>query len=242
MLGNPVTNCGDESYKGEGDVLNMNNQVNLFYWHGMVSRIDFDNWNSNGCNTQSPPSILKCYDLYATIRHRVGFLDQPKQNSESNDRQDRLIQPEGAINPDMLYFSYCSGNGTLDFDVEIVPDCFGLDDQVSTYLNDPNVQQAIHANPTNWRECTILLYRPLKMDMTKFLEEFFQIAPGMRILYYSGDVDIATVPFAQTQRCLETMNRPITKEWRPYVINKEVVGYVEEYDTYTFATIKGNVI
>ena len=61
----------------------------------------------------------------------------------------------------------------------------------------------------------------------------------MRILYYAGDVDIATVPFAETQRCLETMNRPITEAWRPYVINREVAGYVEVYDTYTFATIKG---
>ena len=239
MLGNPVTNCGDESYKGEGDVLNMNNQVNLFYWHGMVSRRNFDTWNSKQCNIQNPPNILDCYELYLNIRHHVGFLDQPRQDLQSNERLNRLVQPSGAIDPDMLYFSYCTGNGTLDFNVDIVPDCFTLDEQVSTYLNDPDVQNAIHAKPTHWTECSILLYRPLRMDMTKYLEDFFSIAPTMRILYYAGDVDIATVPFAQTQRCLETMNRPIVNEWRPYIINKEVAGYVEVYDTYTFATIKG---
>jgi len=77
------------------------------------------------------------------------------------------------------------------------------------------------------------------MPVTNYLEIFFDVAPEMRILYYSGDVDLATVPFAQTQRCLATMNRPVVSEWRPYVLNKEVVGYIEEYDTYTFATIKG---
>lgn len=75
--------------------------------------------------------------------------------------------------------------------------------------------------------------------MTNYLEEFFQIAPGMNIHYYSGDIDLATVPFAQTQRCLETMSRPIVEEWRPFVINKEVVGYTETFDTYTYSTIKG---
>ena len=239
MLGNPVTNCAGESYLGEGNVLKMNNQVNLFYWHGMVSRVDYDSWNSKQCNTEQPPHLVECLDLYVQIRHHVGHLDQPKQSEDSEERQKRRVQPNGSIDPDMLYFSYCTGNGTLDFDVAIVPDCFGLDDQVSTYLNDPAVQQAIHARPTNWRECSVLLYRPLRMDMTNYLQEFFTIAPDMRILYYSGDVDLATVPFAQTQRCLATMKRPITKHWRPYVINKEVVGYVEEYDTYTYATIKG---
>ena len=47
------------------------------------------------------------------------------------------------------------------------------------------------------------------------------------------------MPFAGTQRCLETLNRPIKKSWREWVLNKEVAGYVEEYDTYTWATIKG---
>ena len=28
-------------------------------------------------------------------------------------------------------------------------------------------------------------------------------------------------------------------KWRPYVIEKEVAGYVEIYDTYTYSTIKG---
>ena len=72
-----------------------------------------------------------------------------------------------------------------------------------------------------------------------YLTSFFANQPTMRILYYAGDVDISTVPFAQTQVCLETMNRPIVEKWRPFTVNKEVAGYVEVYDTYTFALIKG---
>ena len=238
MLGNPVTNCQGESYNGDGNVLSLDNQLNLYYWHGMASRVDYDDWNNKGCNTAHPKSLLECYVIYGRVQSSIGHLDQPLQSVE---RQERKIQPSGSINPDMLYFSYCTGNGTLDFDVAIVPECFDLDDQVSTYLNDPTVQQAINAKVgTHWVECTSrLAYRKLNIPATNYLEQFFEIAPQMRILYYSGDVDLATVPFAETQRCLATMNRPVTKHWRPYVINKEVVGYVEEYDTYTYATVKG---
>lgn len=144
MLGNPVTNCDGLSYNGEGKVLDLDTKVNLFYWHGMVSRRDYDNWNNNGCNTQNPPSLLTCYTLYSTIASEIGVLDQPLEESLTKSRSVRT-QPESAINPDMLYFSYCIGNGTLDFVTAINPGCFSLDEQVSAYLNDPAVQAAIHA-------------------------------------------------------------------------------------------------
>merc|ERR1712137_1325031 len=241
MLGNPVTNCDTPDYSGEGGVLQLDTSVNLFYWHGMVSRRNYDSWNNMQCNTENPPHLAQCYSLYATIRSGVGILDQPLFTAERSERTERKQrQPSASVNPDMLYYSYCSGNGTLDFDVDIVPDCFTLDDQVSAYLNDPAVQAAINARPTNWTECTSkLAYKKLNMPMTNYLEIFFQDFPSMAVHYYSGDCDLATVPFAQTQRCLETMNRPIVEEWRPYVINKEVVGYTETFDTYSYSTIKG---
>ena len=239
MLGNPVTNCQSADYTGTGGILNADTRVNNFYWHGMVSRRNYDTWNSMGCNTPNPPSLTQCYQLLTTIEKGVGSLDQPLFSEERSTRNSR-VQPSGSIDPDMLYFSYCTGNGTLDFNTAINPGCFSLDDQVSAYLNDPDVQTAFHAVPTNWSDCTFKLkYKKLDMPITNYLETFFTIAPTMRIHYYSGDVDIATVPFPQTQRCLETMNRPIVEEWRPYIINKEVAGYTETFDTYTFSTIKG---
>merc|ERR1712000_483379 len=75
MLGNPVTNCDSYDYAGKGSVLELDTSVNLFYWHGMVSRRNYDTWNSNGCNTASPPSLIECYRLYGVIRSGVGELD-----------------------------------------------------------------------------------------------------------------------------------------------------------------------
>jgi len=240
MLGNPVTNCevNDPSYAGEGGVLDLDTQVGMYYWHGMVSRRNYDSWISYGCNTATPPSVITCKKLYITISQGIGKLDQPLQSMESKERSS-TVQPDDSINPDMLYYSYCTGNGTLDFNTAINPTCFALPDQASAYLNNPQVQAAIHAQPTTWSECGGVDYDKTQGSVIPLLENFFVLAPNMRILYYSGDVDLATVPFAETQRCLETMNRPITSKWKPWTINNEVAGYIEIYDTYTYATLKG---
>jgi len=241
MLGNPVTNCPElgVSYGGQGGVLNTNNQLNLFYWHGMVSRRTYDDWNNNACDTSNPPSVAKCDAIYAEVLVQIGPENQPLQNSDKNNKRSAA---QGFINPDMLYFSFCTGNGTLDFDVASVPDCFDLDTQVSTYLNTPAVQTAIHAqlvDKKEWEECGGVLYTKTAGPIPDYLEFFFANAPSMRILYYSGDCDIDTVPFAETQRCLETMDQPITQEWRPWIVNREIAGYIEVYTTYTFTTLKG---
>merc|ERR1712063_167915 len=153
-------------------------------------------------NTGSPNNLVECYVIYGRVQRGIGHLDQPLQSEKSEERRHRRIQPAGSVNPDMLYYSYCTGNGTLDFNTDLNPDCFNLDDQVSTYLNDAQVQTALHANPTHWTECTSkLAYRKLGVPAPNYLEQFFQIAPEMRIMYYAG--------------------------------------YVEIYDTYTYATVKG---
>ena len=58
-------------------------------------------------------------------------------------------------------------------------------------------------------------------------------------MVYSGDVDIATVPHAYTQLCLSYLNRPLKTQWKRWTVDDITAGYVEVYDTYTFATVKG---
>ena len=64
-------------------------------------------------------------------------------------------------------------------------------------------------------------------------------APQLRILIYSGDTDIATCPHAYAQLCLSDLGRPLVQQWRPWVMDQQTAGYVEVYDTYTYATVKG---
>mmetsp|Transcript_16227 Transcript_16227/g.63276 ORF Transcript_16227/g.63276 Transcript_16227/m.63276 type:complete len:118 (+) Transcript_16227:155-508(+) len=75
---------------------------------------------------------------------------------------------------------------------------------------------------------------------------------NLRIMVYSGDVDINTVPHPNTQACLYQMNRPVTQSWSRWTVpgpempvwsvnpaNKDITaGYVEVYDRYTYATVR----
>jgi serine carboxypeptidase-like clade II len=149
MLGNPVTGCDGSQFGGEDDILFMNTRVNLFYWHAMASRRDYDTWNSNQCNTSNPPSIFVCLKLYETITRSVGSFVQPlrrlSDNSAKVQHKRKVLETAGAINPDCLYYSYCTGNVTMSFNTDQNPDCFSTDDQIKAYLNDPDVQKAINA-------------------------------------------------------------------------------------------------
>jgi len=68
---------------------------------------------------------------------------------------------------------------------------------------------------------------------------FFQEKPDLKILIYSGDVDIATVPHPYTQLCLSQLNQTQIKSWSPWEVNDQTAGYFEVYNSYTYATIKG---
>jgi serine carboxypeptidase-like clade II len=84
--------------------------------------------------------------------------------------------------------------------------------------------------------------------MMAYYEQFFQNDPPLSILIYSGDIDIATVPHAKTQVCLDGLGRSVTQSWSrwtipgpalPHRANNITAGYVEVFDGYTFATVKG---
>ena len=117
----------------------------------MMSRRDYDNWNTNQCNSTNPPSLSTCADLFIQYQNTVGTMYQPTATSTttmSTKREEKELigaDTNTPINPDMLYFDYCTGNGTLDFLVDEFPDCFDLDAQISTYLNSADTQEAIHA-------------------------------------------------------------------------------------------------
>lgn len=84
----------------------------------------------------------------------------------------------------------------------------------------PEVQAAIHVTrpPPGgvWEDCQgspTLNYTTLFMNMLNYYNFFFDQS-DIKVMVYSGDIDIATVPHAYTQHCLSQLNRPTTKKWR----------------------------
>jgi len=58
-------------------------------------------------------------------------------------------------------------------------------------------------------------------------------------MIYSGDVDIYTVPFGYTMACLAELQESVQSAWQPWFVNGATAGYVEVYDHFTYATLKG---
>jgi Serine carboxypeptidase len=203
MLGNPVTDCSGAKYGGEDDINFMNTEVQSFYYHGMVSPRVLTDWTKNACDTPNPPSFSTCRELYGKANRGTGPFHQPlKRRSSLKVDYDHAalnvqVNSAGSLNPDDLYYSFCTGNATLTFVEDHVPDCFNVDDQSSAWLNSDAVQKALHVRPgTEWSACTNkLIYHRTSGSLIPYLENIFSLAPATRILYYAGDVDINTGMF-----------------------------------------------
>ncbi|CAN6443977.1 unnamed protein product [Victoria cruziana] len=115
------------------------------------------------------------------------------------------------------------------------------DNYVDRYLNQPEVQEALHANATGlkwpWSSCSSIIIWNDSSDSLPLLTEF--INHGVRVWIYSGDVD-ARVPVTSSRYSLSTLRLPTTAPWSAWAFKGEVGGYTFAYDgNLTFATIRG---
>jgi serine carboxypeptidase-like clade 2 len=223
MMGNPVIFCF--SY------LDYNNaQFMLYYYHGLVSQTNYANWTAYGCDKSS--NNTGCDYIMNVTLNQIGVIYQ------QFDLDDNLP----SLDPDDLYQDFCSGNGTLDLTTINPNACNPVGSRTAAYLNRADVQAALHVNPTNWVECTNNInYNISFQDMIPYYRKLFKERPDVAVLIYSGDVDIATVPFQYTISCLGELRSEVTpfSPWQPWFVNGATAGYFEVYDQYVYATIKG---
>jgi len=241
-VGNGVFDC-DMDYNAV--------QFDLFYWHGLVSYTNYANWTKHGCKGDS--SLVGCNYILNLAESQIGVIyQQLKQDSLFTARPSLGAAfgtggqaQQASLDPDDLYQDFCLGNGTLFFTEIDSHQCMQpLGNRTLKYLNRPDVQKAIHARPAAWAPCTTKIsYTISGLSMLPYYREFFNLSPPIKILVYNGDVDIATVPFALNQACLGKLSEQgltrNTKLWAPWFLNGATAGYVEYFDKYVFATVKG---
>mmetsp|Transcript_4641 Transcript_4641/g.16333 ORF Transcript_4641/g.16333 Transcript_4641/m.16333 type:complete len:463 (+) Transcript_4641:73-1461(+) len=233
MVGNPVIHCPAWVDHTHTVVLDM------YYWHGMASFYHRQAWKLAGCeeNENTP----ECDTIW--------LLVQKAMDSH-------------VVDGDNLYQNFCTGNATLDFD-ESTENCYSLDDRTESYLNRPDVQAAIfaHSPPAgHWEYCLAgfseFNYTQQGQNMIDYYLKLFEKAPSLRILVYSGDIDLATVPHGYTQLCLASMSSQVNlvHPWRRWTVPGPTIpaytphhddkslltaGFEEVYEEYTFATVRG---
>ncbi|KAG2263409.1 hypothetical protein Bca52824_070488 [Brassica carinata] len=118
---------------------------------------------------------------------------------------------------------------------------------VTAYLNRENVQKAIHVKSTErqivWQQCNHTLSGIWSLEdydqlMVPLIHEI--MGQGVRILVYSGDLDLA-IPVTGTIQVIKNMNLTVEKSWRQWFSGGELGGFTEEYKgNFTFATVRGS--
>jgi len=188
------------------------------------------NWTDSGCGFDAGLNFSICYKIFYNAESSVGSIVQFNGNGP--------MQP--SLNPDDLYQNFCTGNGTLEFSLPTVypGNCNPGLNAVTTYLNRQDVQEVLGTINTEWSICADIPYTPLFESMIPYYDNIF-ISTEWEVLVYSGDVDIATVPFGFTQVCLAELGQEPTASWQPWWVNTATAGYVETYPDYTYATVKG---
>lgn len=136
------------------------------------------------------------------------------------------------------------GNASLGVAVAPLPD---TDRLWGEWLNRADVQAAIHAKAPRepWGDCSNIGY-----DVTwpSSLPDYSAaFAAGLKVLIFSGDVDVTTCPFASTQVAVDSLSRlpggHITRNWTSWAVagvaGNQTGGYLEEHGAFAFASIKG---
>ncbi|URE01828.1 Serine Carboxypeptidase [Musa troglodytarum] len=155
-------------------------------------------------------------------------------NEECNKATTAADAEAGNIDPYDAYAPVCVGSNSssdsgaadqIQQTADIDP-CSEI--YVEAYLNDPEVQKALHANVTKidgpWSPCTSCSDLPWNDSPTSTLPVMKQLVnSGLRVWLFSGDTD-TVCPYRGTVEAIKIMKLPIKNPWRPWYSDKQVIG------------------
>ncbi|RLN35553.1 serine carboxypeptidase II-3-like [Panicum miliaceum] len=109
---------------------------------------------------------------------------------------------------------------------------------IKSYLNNLEVQKALHARIGNWSAC---IQNMTRIDSPAFMVPTIRylVDIGLRVWIYSGDFD-SICSLTMTRYSVKDLNLAVTRKWRPwYTPNGEVGGYVQQYQGgFTLASVR----
>ncbi|KAL5556771.1 hypothetical protein UlMin_039007 [Ulmus minor] len=121
-------------------------------------------------------------------------------------------------------------------------ECLNYENVYAHYwANNNTVQEALHVRKgtiETWIRCNMNIpYVSLNFSVVGFHKRLHE--RGYRALIYSGDHDMV-ISYIGTQTWIKSLNLSVVTNWRPWLVEDQVGGYVTEYSNdFTFATVKG---
>ncbi|RVX08469.1 Serine carboxypeptidase-like 31 [Vitis vinifera] len=215
-------------------------------------------------------------ETHKIIRENCDFYSEdPWSNDNCSDAVGEVLDQYKRIDIYSLYTSVCTKTSKRSDDnsmqvlfkrtSRMMPRIMGgydpcLDDYAKAFYNRADVQKALHVSDghrvKNWSICNADIFGNWSQSQPSVLPIYRKlIAGGLRIWVYSGDTD-GRVPVLSTRYCLSTLKLPITRAWRPWYHQQQVLckkrmlltvsikpyevsGWFQEYKGLTFATFRG---
>ncbi|XP_077550033.1 lysosomal protective protein-like [Haemaphysalis longicornis] len=120
------------------------------------------------------------------------------------------------------------------------PACVRNDD-VATYLNQPQVRKAVHAaeSPLLWTSCSdALFYETQYLTLRDVIKKLVDTG-HLKALFYNGDTDL-TFNAVGNQWFLDSLGYEIMSDYKPWKMHDQVAGFHTTYaGNISFVTIKG---
>ncbi|XP_059633637.1 serine carboxypeptidase 1-like [Cornus florida] len=136
-----------------------------------------------------------------------------------------------------IYGPTCHSNATNNASTGSIKDFDPCSDiYVKAYLNLPEVQKAFHVRNTSWSACNDYEWADAPKNVLPTIKQL--IAGGIRVWIYSGDND-GRCPVTANRYSVNALKLPVKTAWRPWYYNKEVGGFVVEYQGLALATVRG---
>jgi carboxypeptidase C (cathepsin A) len=223
-LGNPYTDPESNSY----------GTYQTFWGHQLVSKFTWDAYISH-----CPLRPALCIQAKSQMNIEIGNLN-PYALDYGVCASPALAGGRAQRNWLMHFITEKSMRGQLGVlqNLQAYDPC--VDNYAIKYLNRPDVQAAIHAKPTVWRECSIkIVYN--QSDSRNPMEPIYHFLidqAKIRVLVYSGDDDSVCATVG-TQEWIYKLGYNITQPWTAWTLpnDEQVAGYLTRFQGLNFATV-----
>lgn len=134
--------------------------------------------------------------------------------------------------------------GKLVKNYKVSPPCTD-DHLLASYLNSPEVRQAIHipVEVGSWESCSLIMYimnyanRP--GGLSPEIKSLAQSSRNLTLLIYNGDID-SVCNFLGDEWFVDDLGLAPVREYSTWKVNKQVAGFFKVYKGLTFATVRGS--